>query len=190
MLTPVDDLLYVNLAWSPDGTQIAFDNIIRADRTHIVNLQTRTIEPLLPELQFVILNVEWSPDGKQLAFAGVECIENQACRFKDFDDLTVYVVNRDGTGLEQVVAKGDFRADYPVWSPQGNALLYQQKVKGVVGNFDETQLFRLILGREKPKQLTAISRNLYADWFDPAYALPVSPQPELLTTQWGEIKKE
>ena len=96
----------------------------------------------------------------------------------------------DGTGLEQVVGKADFGADYPVWSPQGNALLYQRTVKGVLGNFDETQLFRLILGSDKPKQLTAISRNLYADWFDPAYALPVSPQPQLLTMQWGEIKKE
>ena len=97
--------------------------------------------------------------GKQLAFAGVACVENQACRFKDFNDLTVYVVNTDGTGLEQVVGKEDFGADYPVWSPQGNALLYQRTVKGVLGNFDETQIFRLIFGRDKPKQLTAVSRK-------------------------------
>ncbi|MDE0684950.1 MAG: hypothetical protein OXI63_18670 [Candidatus Poribacteria bacterium] len=190
VLTTVDDLLYVNLAWSPDGTQIAFDNVVRTSRTHIVNLQTRTVEPLLPELHFVIFNVEWSPNGKQLAFAGMECVENQACRFRGFDDLTVYVVNTDGTGLKQVVVKEDFGADYPVWSPRGNALLYQRKVKGLLGNFDETQLFRRIFGNDKPKQLTAISRNLYADWFDPAYALPVSPQPQLLTTVWGEVKKE
>ncbi|MDE0327359.1 MAG: hypothetical protein OXN27_25810 [Candidatus Poribacteria bacterium] len=189
VLTFVDDYLYVNLAWSPDGTEIAFDNIVGLHRTHIVNLQTRTVEPLLPELQFVILNVEWSPDGKQLAFAGVECIKNQACRLKNFDDLKVYIVNRDGTGVEQVVAKGDFRADYPVWSPRGNALLYQQKVKEVLRDFGQTQLFRLMLGREKPKQLTAIGRNLYADWFDPAYALPVLPQPQLLTITWGKLKK-
>ena len=190
VLTTVGDLLYVNLAWSPDGTQIAFDNIFRTSRTHVVNLQTRMVEPLLPELHFVILNVEWSPDGKQLAFAGVECVENQACRLKGFDDLTVYVVNTDGTGLEQVVAEEDFGADNPVWSPQGNALLYQRKVKIILGNFEETQLFRRILGRDKPKQLTGISRNFHADWFDPAYALPVSPQPQLLTMQWGEIKRK
>ena len=189
VLTPVDDQLYVNLAWSPDGTEIAFDNIVRFHRTHIVNLQTRTVEPLLPELQFVIHNVEWSPDGKQLAFAGVACIKNQPCRFQNLDDLKVYIVNRDGTGVEQMVATGDFRADYPVWSPRGDALLYQQKVKEVLRDFGQTQLFRLILGREKPKQLTAIGRNLYADWFDPAHALPVSPQPQLLTTTWGATEK-
>lgn len=189
VLTPVDDHLYVNLAWSPDGTEIAFDNIVRLHRTHIVNLQTRTVEPLLPELQFVIQNVEWSPDGKQIAFAGVACIQNQPCRFKSFDDLKVYIVNRDGTGVEQVVTTGDFRADYPVWSPRGNALLYQQEVKEVLRDFGQTQLFRLILGRKEPKQLTANGRNLHADWFDPAYALPVSPQPQLLTTQWGDVKK-
>ena len=189
VLTVVDDHLYVNLAWSPDGTEIAFDNIIRLHRTHIVNLQTRTVAPLLPELQFVIHNVEWSPDGKQLAFAGVECIKNQVCRIKNFDDLKVYIVNRDGTGVEQVVAKGDFGADYPVWSPRGNVLLYQQKVKEANRDFGQPQLFRLILGREKPKQLTAIDQHLYADWFDPAYALSVSPQLQLLTTQWGQLKK-
>ena len=190
VLTPVADHLYVNLAWSPDGTEIAFDDIVQLHRTHVVNLQTRMVEPLLPELQFVMFNVEWSPDGKQLAFAGVACINNQACRIKNFDDLTVHIVNRDGTGVEQVVAKGDFKADYPVWSPRGNALLYQQQVKEVLRDFGQTQIFRLILGRENPKQLTAIGRNIHADWFDPAYALPVSPQPQLLTIQWGQLKKQ
>ena len=28
------------------------------------------------------------------------------------------------------------------------------------------------------------------DWFDPAYALPVSPKPRLLTTPWRTLKKE
>lgn len=188
VLTFIDDHLYVNLAWSPDGTEIAFDNIISLHRTHIINLQTRTVAPLLPELQFVIHNVEWSPDGKQLAFAGVACIKNQACRLKNFDDLRVYIVNRDGTDVEQVVTKGDFGADNPVWSPRGNALLYQQKVKEVLRDFGQPQIFRLILGRGKPKQLTAIDRNIHADWFDPAYALPVSPNAETQTTLWGKLK--
>ena len=63
------------------GQRSPLINIVRLHRTPIVNLQTRTVEPLLPELQFVIHNVEWSPDGKQLAFAGVACIKNQPLSF-------------------------------------------------------------------------------------------------------------
>jgi len=41
------------------------------------------------------------------------------------------------------------------------------------------------------EQLTDIGIwNDVDDWFDPAYALPVSPQPHLLTTQWAEVKRE
>ena len=187
--TGVDTLTHIGLSpvapdWSPDGTEIAF-NVFRALRTHLIDLQTRTINPLFPDLRFVILNAAWSPDGKKLVFAGIECAANQECRLKDFNKLTVYTVNRDGTGLEPIFdeAKG------PVWSPRGDALLYEHKVEDVVGDFDQTQLFRLVLGKGKPKQLTAIGRNLDADWFDPAYALPVSPEPQLLTTTWAKVKK-
>ena len=38
--------------------------------------------------------------------------------------------------------------------------------------------------------LLLIQSNAGGDWFDPAYALPVSPQPYLLTTTWAEVKAE
>ena len=181
---------YVNPAWSPDGTKISFD-VLRESRTHVVDLQTRTIIPLLPELQFVLLNAEWSLDEKRLAFAGIKCPENQDFRLKDFDfdNMTIYVVNRDGTGLKQVVDEAGPAALEPVWSPRGDALLFQQGVNNGVVRFAQTQLFKVSLERPNPKQLTDDGKNFGADWFDPAYALPVSPQPQLLSTVWGEMKK-
>jgi len=38
------------------------------------------------------------------------------------------------------------------------------------------------------KQLTSRGANVYPDWFDPAFALPVSPKPQLVTMTWAEVK--
>ena len=52
------------------------------------------------------------------------------------------------------------------------------------------QIFKVGLDGGEPVQLTDPTFwHFTGDWFDPAYALPVSPQPQLLTTQWGDIKK-
>ena len=73
----------------------------------------------------------------------------------------------------------------PVWSPGGDALVYRGRLKQI----KRTHIFKVVLGGERVEQLTDISMwNVPSDWFDPAYALPVSLQPQLLTTQWGEIK--
>ena len=178
LLTPS----YVHPDWSPDGTKLTFD-VLRKQGTHVMDLQTRTIEPLLPELQFQIYNAKWSRDGKRIAFAGIP--KNQAI---NFDDMRVYIVNVDGTGLKQVFGGAGPGARRPVWSPRRDALLFQQVVnKGK--RFAQTQLFKVNLDRPNPKQLTDKGKNFGADWFDPAYALPVSPQPHLLTTSWAEVKK-
>ena len=74
----------------------------------------------------------------------------------------IYIMNPDGS--EQVNLTQHRAADLDaVWSPSGE------------------QIF---------SQLTDISRNFGGDWFDPAFALPVSPQPRLLTTTWGKVKRK
>ena len=73
----------------------------------------------------------------------------------------------------------------PVWDPAGRGLVYAQRV----GNW-ETHVFKIMLADGQWELLTDIGFwNYPADWFDPAYALPVSPQPQLLTTIWGDVKK-
>ena len=78
-------------------------------------------------------------------------------------------------GLRQPIQK--------VWSPQGDALLYIHK---------DRQVFKIGIDEKQVEQLTHIGINFLGDWFDPAYAyaLPISPQPQLLTTIWGELKRE
>ena len=90
-------------------------------------------------------------------------------------------MNRDGTGLEQVIAEGR-AATQPVWSPDGNELLYN----GIDAN-EDLQIYKISLSSGASVQLTdGESWSYLGDWFDPAYALPVSPQPQLLTHNMGE----
>ena len=63
-----------------------------------------------------------------------------------------------------------------------------RKIKG------RLQIFKVDVNSGIRTQLThlggSIQANAGGDWFDPAYALPVSPQPQLLTTTWGDVKKK
>ena len=121
---------------------------------------------------------EWSPTGDKLAFSWYDEVLQ--------DKETVYTVNRDGTELASVVQKPGLGAVSPVWSPHGDALLYTQRV----GNH-RSEIFKISLGGGPPKQLAHIGFwNHAGDWFDPAYALPVAPQSNLLTTVWGEMKQK
>ena len=98
---------------------------------------------------------------------------------------TIYIANRDGTDLRQLVGEAGPEAEYPALSPSGNEVLYTQHVNGFL------QIFKVDVNTGIRTQLTHIGvRNLGGDWFDPAYALPVSPQPQLLTTIWGKLKRE
>ena len=59
---------------------------------------------------------------------------------------------------------------------------------------DNNKFFKVDVNSGVQTQLTHIGgpvhqANIGGDWFDPAYALPVSPQPELLTTTWGRTEK-
>ena len=106
------------------------------------------------------------------------------------DKLSIYIVNRDGSGLKQLVEEAGPRAVSPVLSPNGEEVLYTQEING------RLQIFKLDVNSGIRTQLTHLGglfqANAGGNWFDPvyAYALPVSPQPDLLTTTWGEMKKE
>ena len=171
-------------AWSPDSTEIAF-NDIRSGRIRLLHLQSRTIEVLpRPFEDFVMQNAAWSPDGHQLAFSG----SNRFGKEVVVGDMPgIYVINRDGTGLVQVADEKRPAARHPIWSPRGDVLLYEQKTEHALFT---TQLFKLVVGQKRVEQLTHVGiRNYQADWFDPTYALPVSPQPQFLTTQWAGVKR-
>ena len=99
------------------------------------------------------------------------------------DEETIYVINRDGSQLRQLVSEKGPDALRPTWSPHGDEIIYQQEVEGF------TQLFKIDVGSRAKTQLTHKGNNSRADWFDPA-ALSVQPSVELLTTTWGKLKQK
>ena len=180
-------------AWSPNGSEIAFmagefawaDNGnlgLSKSRVQIINSQTHVEERLVPG-KIGMLAPTWAPDNAQIAFSWTGRQEGDRLEDKEVEHIMgIYVVNRDGSGLKKI-ANGGFRyTSNPTWSPHGNELIYNKWVG------DVRQLFRIALDGGVPEKLTHRGDNFRADWFDPAYALPVSPQPFLLTTTWGKLK--
>ena len=168
--------------WSPDGTEIAFmTGRLGHNRIWLLNLRTEKQRQLLPEDAISWMRwPAWSPTGDKIAFSWL----NHLPFVGFFGKQTIYIINRDGTGLKQIVNEAGPRADSPVWSPSGDALIYDQ-----LDENDHGQIFKIPLDDDQPEQLTHIeSWSRANDWFDPTYALPVSPQPELLTTTWGKLK--
>ena len=178
-------------AWSPNGSEIAFMGgkfelldgkpVVVNPKIQIINLQTH-VEEDLPSEKIMMSHPAWGPDSTQIAFSGM--IARDPVNKKAKPTIDIYVVNRDGTGLKKIAAGDVGRSLYTTWSPHGNALIYNKWVH------DASQLFKIALEGGVPEQLTHRGNNGNANWFDPAFALPVSPQSSLLTTTWGKLKTQ
>ena len=174
-------------AWSPNGTEIAFIVGPPRDPKRISLLDVRTRKHKFffpPKGPAWVRHLAWSPEGDRLAFAWYNRVE---LRREDAHIETIYVLNRGSMETRQIVGEGGDAAVNPVWSPQGDELLYEQ--------FDTNnrvlQIFKVALNGGPPVPLTNPNASHFlGDWFDPAFALPVSPQPNLLTTTWGQVKQK
>ena len=160
-------------AWSPDGREIAF--VVRVAPTrlniYILDMRTRTQKVFFP-LDAISTAREpvWTSAGNALAFMWHQK--------RPEDEGEIYMMDRDGTRLQELVNEPGVGAATPVWSPSGDELLYRGRLK----QREQTHIFKIVLGDGPPVQLTAIGLwNVPSDWFDPAYALPVSPQPRFIS---------
>src|SRR5919106_4687729 len=108
----------VEMAWSPDGTMLAFTDyrpdgsrglfVMDAEGATLVDVSSSLLDPSSPT---------WSPDGRKLAFTGV------ASR----TGYEIYVVNADGTALQRLTDEPDNGVDgafQPAWSPDGARIAY------------------------------------------------------------------
>ena len=181
-------------AWSPDGSEIACAvGHGKGTRLIFINVHTREREQPLPDKALLWqYEPSWSAVGDRLAISGnrhpLPVILDRDLHNAWKDKQTVFIVNRDGTGLRQLVEEAGTYTQYPELSPDGSEIIYTQEIN------QQLQIFKIDINSGVQTQLThggiVFQANAGGDWFDPAYALPVSPQPDLLTTTWGELKKE
>lgn len=178
-------------AWSPDGAEIACTTL--ENRMTLINVRTGAQKRILPKKELGGQGLpSWSASGDKLVFSW-----NNNPLPPDFnrergdklpkewtDKRTIYIVNRDGTGLRQLVDEAGPMAEYPELSPNGQEVLYTQKIK------ERDQVFKVDVNSGVRTQLTHVSWHSGGDWFDPEYALSVEPQPHLLTTTWAKVKKQ
>ena len=177
--------------WSPNDPEIVCsDHHGPGAKLTFINIHTREVEQPLPiEALLWQFEVSWSAAGDRLAFAGnrhpLPVILDRGLHRVWKNKQTIYIVNRDGTGLRQLVDEDDREVWFPeLWSPElspdGSEVLYTEG----------PQIFKVDVNSGIRTLMTNFGRNFGGDWFDPTYELPVSPQPDLLTTTWGEMKRK
>lgn len=161
--------------WSPDGTEIAFVAASQGTRKiYILNLEAHTQRQLLPDKNPWMQHPAWSPDSERIAFAGAP----------EKSGTGIFIVNRDGTGLEQITEPDVLRILSITWAPSGDELIYG-KITG-----DDAQLFKINLNNRHPQQITHEMINTEAIWFDPRVVVSVEPSVSALITTWGKIKRQ
>jgi Tol biopolymer transport system component len=104
-----------NAAWSPDGTRIAYDSVVRSPDTRIqvfvMNADGSGQTQLTSNANY---NEEpsWSPDGTKIAFVSRPGGEQPR----------IYVMNSDGSAQTRIMQTGS--GGSPTWSPDGTKIAF------------------------------------------------------------------
>ena len=112
-------------AWSPDGKRIAFTSLRDGKKDiYLLTVDTGAIVRLTTVAGDVQENSQpsWSPFGNQIAYM-----------VKRFNAYQIWVMSDAGQGNVQIARSGQRFSDFlPVWMPDGETILFNQKDAGVV----------------------------------------------------------
>ena len=117
-------------AWSPDGSEIAYAIPHQfGSRLTFINVRTRKQEQPLPDKALRRQRQpSWSAEGDRLALSGIKppkpAILDRDLHNAWADKCVIYIVNRDGTRLRQLVEAAGPAAHLPVLSPDGSEVIY------------------------------------------------------------------
>lgn len=106
-----------SLAWSPDGSQIAYAD---GGSLYAVDVASGDRSLLGDSFDFRITSIAFSPDGTQLLVSHHVLDEGQCCLTR------MQVMNADGSDLHVVLQD----AEDATWSPNGDRIVYQNMSNG------------------------------------------------------------
>lgn len=121
-----------HIAWSPDGTKLAFSGYFTNDfEVYVVdvdgsNLRNISNHPGRDEWP------TWSPDGSRIAFTSDR---DGAGSVWPPDNYAIFTIGADGTGLTRI---SDFNCFYPEWSPDGSTIAFSANGQLSLMNTDGT----------------------------------------------------
>lgn len=102
----------MDVAISPDGTQVAYVATSSAGRAESLNLlKVGESRPSILVKQ-ELASPSWSSDGAQIAFVSGS------------PDSEIYIVHADGTGLVQWTDHSGYAEREPLWSPDGSCVIF------------------------------------------------------------------
>ncbi len=104
--------------WSPDGKFIAFSSLDQPYGVYVTNVDSSERRQLSTD-EIGGRYPNWSPDSSKIVF---EAGEN--------DDLEIYVVNVDGTGLTRLTHPSPYHDLAPIWSPDGKEIAFLSNRSG------------------------------------------------------------
>lgn len=124
---------------SPDGSQVAFVSTRDSHTANIwiLDIKTQKLRNLSglasiqgdPSKPNGFFRPTWSPDGKWIAFSSDKDTEwrghGNGSGWEHVQELKVYVVHPDGTGLRTITQPG-ICSGAPSWSPTGNRIVFYE----------------------------------------------------------------
>ncbi len=160
LLTHDPDRYADNVAWSPDGRQIAFDGqtYLGADATHtamfergLYLLDVAGGQPrlLMPDAY----EPDWSPDGTQIAFS------QKSSQPNDYG-WSLYAMPPNGS--PHLIFTDSLENYNPVWSPDGTRIAFQTRTS----NPYHSDIYIVNADGSDPRQITP-GDSIY---FDPAWS--------------------
>ena len=179
--------LYLDPAWSPDGSAVAFLAVTdsRPDGAlsrledfaalYLVEVETGALRELAPA-DSPKAGLAWSPDGAWLAYTAITDTDGDGFVDYLYDHARVFIQGVDAPGAPVPVTGPDADASDPAWSPDGSRIVYSALTDtngdGWLDVYsDSPRLFVVDVARGvggvNPRALTPVETLAYAPAWSP-----------------------